>query len=84
MEKQDIDRLLDLLIDGKWYTIKEITDKTRIEEHKVKLVTSFLREFQFARIDKKTGRIRLNTSTKEFLEKLGKADSNSSYEEITA
>jgi DNA polymerase III delta subunit len=84
MDRQAIDKLLDALMDGKWHTAREIIDKTRIEEHKLKLITSFLREFQFIQEDKKTERIKLKTSTKELLEKLGKTDPNSSYEEITA
>jgi DNA-binding IclR family transcriptional regulator len=84
MDKQVIDKLLDMLMDGKWHTAKEITDKTRIEENKARLITSFLREFQFIQEDKKTGRIRLSALTKELFQKLGKTDPNSSYEEITA
>lgn len=84
MEKQDGDKLLDVLKDGKWHTAKEIMDKTRIEEHKEKLLMSFLREFEFIQADKKADRMRLNPSTKEFLEKLGKINPTSSYEEITA
>ena len=84
MKKQDADKLLDMLKDGKWYTTTEIVDKAKIEEHKLKLLTSFLRKFEFIQVDKKAGRMRLNLSTKKFLDKLGEVNPTSSYEEITA
>jgi predicted transcriptional regulator len=83
MKKQDIENLLDLLKDGKWYTAEKIMDKTRINEYKAKLMISFLQEFQFIQVDKKSGRIKLTISAKRFLENLEKTDA-ASYEEIMA
>lgn len=84
MKKQDIDKLLYMLKDGEWHTTAEMMDEIKIEEYKVKLLLSFLQEFQFIRVDKKKSRIRLNPSMKEFLEKLKNINPASSYEEITA
>jgi DNA-binding IclR family transcriptional regulator len=84
MQKEYVDKLLNALTDGKWHTVEEIADKTRIQEQKVKIIASFVKEFKFIKEDKKTGRIRLTRTTMTFLEKLGKTDQNSSYEEITA
>jgi hypothetical protein len=84
MKKQDVDKFLDALKNGKWHTTTEIAGKTKIEEHKLKLLTSFLRKFEFIQTDKKTDRMRLNPSTKKFLDKLGEVNPTSSYEEITA
>ena len=84
MKKQDIDKFLDALKDGKWHTVAEIIDRTRIEEHKMKLLTSFLQKFEFIQVDEKANRMRLDSSTKKFLEKLGEINPTSSYEEITA
>jgi chromosome segregation and condensation protein ScpB len=84
MKRQDVDKFLDALKDGERHIMEETLHKTKIEEHKARLIVSFLLEFQFIQMDKKTGRTKLCTSTKEFLEKLGEIDSTSFYEEITA
>lgn len=80
MTNQSIDKVLDVLKDGKWHTPEEITNRTRIEEPKIKLITSFIQRFQFIQIDKK-GKIKLTSLTKKFLEK---TDPAPFYEEITA
>jgi hypothetical protein len=83
MGKQDIDKLLEALTDGKWHTLEEIVQKTGIEEYRAKLVISFLQQFQFIQIDKKNGKIKLSTLTRRFLEKLGDPNEASSfYEEM--
>lgn len=84
MKKQGIEKLLDALKDREWHTVAETINRTGIEECRMKLVTSFLQEFQFIQQDKKRGKIKLTISTTEFLEKLEKTDPVSSYEEITA
>ncbi len=85
MERQDIDKLLEALIDGKWHTLEEIVQKTGIEEYRAKLVISFLQQFQFIQTDKKTGKIKLSALMRQFLEKLGDPNSASSfYEEMIA
>jgi predicted transcriptional regulator len=85
MEKQDVDKLLDVLKDGKWHSIEQIVQKTGIEEYKAKLVISFLEQFHFVHTDKKTGKIKLTALTKQFLEKLEDHTRPSSfYEEMIA
>jgi hypothetical protein len=81
MERQDIDKLLEVLIDGKWHTIEEIVQKTDIEEYRAKLVIAFLQQFQFIQIDEKTEKIKLSTSMRQFLEKLGDPNEASSFYE---
>ena len=84
MKKQDVDKFLDALKNGKWHSTTEIAERTRIEEHKLMLLTSLLQKFEFIQADKKAHRIRLNPSTKKLLDKLGEGNPTSSYEEITA
>jgi len=84
MEKQDIDKLLDALRDGKWHTQKQIVQETGIEEYKAKLIIAFLRRFQFIQTHKKTRKIKLNILTRQFLEKLANPKSSSFYEEMIA
>jgi len=81
MERQDIDKLLEVLIDGKWHTLEEIVQKTAIEEYRAKLVISFLQQFQFIQMDKRSGKIKLGTLMRQFLEKLGDPNEASSFYE---
>ena len=83
MHKQHIDKLLETLIDGKWHTSEEVINKTKIQNPKILLITSFLHEFKFIQVDHENQKIRLDTLTKRFLQKLNE-DANPYYEEITA
>jgi DNA-binding IclR family transcriptional regulator len=84
MDKQTIDKILDALKNGNQHTLLEITEKTNIQEPKAKLIVSFLQKFQFVQVDKRNGKIRLSSLTRQFLEKLDKHDPTAFYEEITA
>lgn len=83
MDKQATDRILETLKNGRYHTLKEITEKTAMEERKVRLIIAFLEKFQFINVDKNEN-IKLSTLTKQFLHKLNETDPTSSYEEITA
>lgn len=83
MNKQAIDKILDILKNGKQHTLEEITEKTGIKEPKVRIITAFLQKFQFIKVNK-NGNIKLRALIKQFLDKLDKTDPKPSYEEITA
>ena len=73
MEKQKllaIDEILDLLKNGEWHELKEITDKTRLRELKVEIITSFLAEYDFLEFDKKEKKIKLSPQLLLFLKKI--------------
>jgi DNA-binding IclR family transcriptional regulator len=76
-----MDQILDILKDGKWHSLQEIIDQTKIQERKVRLITSFLQKFQLVQLEKKNKRIRVDALTKQFIEMI---DPTTSYEEITA
>ena len=56
--------ILEILKDGKWHSIKELTDKTKLHEFKLQMIIDFLTNFNFAEIRKQSGEIKL---TREFL-----------------
>jgi len=65
-----IDEILEVLENGKWHDLKEIVEKTRLHEPKLKLVTSFLAEYDFVQLDPAISRIRLTPQLLNFLKKI--------------
>ncbi len=65
-----IDEILELLKNGDWHGLKEISNKTQLKKFKVELITSFLAEYDFLEFDKKEKRIKLSPQLLHFLEKI--------------
>lgn len=65
-----IDEILELLRDGKWHEVKEVAEKTGLHEFKVKLVTSFLAEYDFVLQDSVRNRVKLTSQLLNFLKKI--------------
>ena len=59
-----MEAILEILKDGKWHSIKELADKTKLHEFKLQMIIDFLANFNFAEIRKQSGEIKL---TREFL-----------------
>ena len=66
-----IDEILELLEDGKWHDIKEITKKSNLQEFKVEMICGFLSEYAFIDFDKEQQKTKLTTTTLKFIEKIG-------------
>jgi hypothetical protein len=84
MQRQDTDKLLDALKDGRWHRTEDVQHATGLGARKTKLILSFMNKFDLIQTDEKTNKIRLSRLTKQFLEKLDDTDPAKSYEEITA
>jgi hypothetical protein len=65
-----IDEILELLRNGQWHELKEITEKTQLRELKIQLITSFLIEYDFLEYDKDKKKIRLSPTVRAFLKKI--------------
>lgn len=65
-----IDDILDVLKDGKWHSLKKISEKTRLHELKVELLTNFLAEYDFIELDEKEHKTRLTQPLLDFLRKV--------------
>lgn len=65
-----IDEILDVLKNGKWHDLKEISDKTQLQGLKVELLTNFLAEYDFIELNKKEHKTRLTTVVLNFLRKV--------------
>jgi hypothetical protein len=62
--------VLQLLENGKWYYIKDIPKLTSLNSNKVDYITEFLAKYNFVKIDETNQRIKLDTTTTDFLKKI--------------
>jgi DNA-binding IclR family transcriptional regulator len=65
-----IDEILDVLKNGKWHNLKEISEKTHLQGLKVELLTQFLAEYDFIELNKKEHKTKLTPSLLGFLRKI--------------
>lgn len=65
-----IDEILEVLRNGKWHDLKEVTEKTGLHEVKVKLITSFLAEYDFVQRDPTSSMVKLAPQLRSFLKKI--------------
>jgi len=65
-----VEDILMLLENGKWHNLKEIREKTKLNNLKVKSVTKFLLEYNFIKLDEGEQKIKLAQSMKKFLKKI--------------
>lgn len=68
--QSQINKVLELLRDGKWHTIKDVSQKSKIQEFKINVLTDFLAEYSFLDINKKDKKARLAQVFVEFLEEI--------------
>jgi uncharacterized protein YdeI (YjbR/CyaY-like superfamily) len=65
-----IDQIIECLKDGKWRTIHEISEKTRLHEFKVKIAADFLADYSFLELDHRTNKARLSAAFLGFVKKV--------------
>ena len=64
-----IDRVLWLLLDGKWHTLNKVSEAIQIDMAKLEKIATFLEEFNF--IEFNAPRVRITPETKKLLEDIG-------------
>jgi hypothetical protein len=62
--------ILWLLENGKWHNLSDIEEKTQLSGHKVKNVTNFLAEYNLVKLDKTGHKVKLDSPTRRFLDKI--------------
>ncbi len=62
-----IDEILELLEDGKWHDIKEVMEKSNLQEFKVEMIYDFLAEYAFIDFNKEQKKAKLTPTTLKFL-----------------
>jgi len=59
-----------MLKDGKWHSIREISQKSKLNECKIELLTNFLSAFSFLELNRQQKKARLSKAFTEFLKKI--------------
>lgn len=61
--------VLEILSDGRWYMMKEIQQKAKIDEAQLEWIMDFLTEYGFIVRDEAGKKVRLDRTVQEFLAK---------------
>jgi len=75
--KMPADAILELLENGKWHYLKEIGEKTHLDNSKVEMVTKFLATYNFIKLDEIKHRVKIDPSTNKFLKRIRKLEEKS-------
>ena len=62
--------ILQLLENGKWYYLKDITEKACLPSFKVENVTKFLAKYNFVKLDEAEQKIKIDLATSMFLKRI--------------
>lgn len=62
--------ILQLLENGKWHYLKELTEKTCLNRYKVENVTKFLAKYNFVKLDEAEQKVKLDSPTIRFLKRI--------------
>jgi hypothetical protein len=62
--------ILQLLENGKWHSLKDITEKTQLTSFKVENVTKFLAKYNFVKLDKAEKKVKLDPPTNRFFKRI--------------
>jgi len=63
-----IGRILDLLSDGEWHGIEELKQVLNHPGHATEEILAFLEKYEFAKVDGKNKRVKINKDFQELLE----------------
>jgi len=58
---------LEMLGDGKWHGIEELQLRPRLNEQKMQEITTFLNKYDFVKIDKEHGKVKINQNFRKLL-----------------
>jgi len=69
---EKIDKILTLLEDGEWHRITEITQKTKLNQTKIQLITNFLTKYNIIELNETEQKAKLTLPTHKFIKKTKK------------
>jgi DNA-binding IclR family transcriptional regulator len=61
--------VLELLGDGKWYGIEELQRRLGLDEREVQEIMRFLNKYDFVKVDKEHGKVKINRDFQKLLAK---------------
>jgi len=59
--------LLEVLGDGKWHGIEELQLRLGLNERKVQEIMTFLNKYDFVKVDKERGKVKINRNFQRLL-----------------
>ncbi|MCW4006198.1 MAG: hypothetical protein NWF04_06345 [Candidatus Bathyarchaeota archaeon] len=62
-----IEMVLEVLSDGEWHSIMEIQQLTELNEQQTKEIAAFLFEYEFAKVDVESNKVRISKCFRELL-----------------
>ncbi len=62
--------ILQILENGKWHSLKDLTEKTQLNSFKVENVTKFLAKYNFVKLDEAEQKVKLDPPTSRFLKRI--------------
>ncbi|MGC9345275.1 MAG: hypothetical protein ACP5ER_00575 [Candidatus Bathyarchaeales archaeon] len=62
-----IAEILEMLNDGKWHTLEEIQQKTKMDKNQIQPIIEFLEEYNFIVMDEAKKKIKLDKTVQKFL-----------------
>lgn len=66
MTTEIIARILELLKDGKWHTLQEIQQRTKVDKDQIYRITDFLEKYSFIVADDMEKKVRLDKIVRKF------------------
>ncbi len=60
-------KMMEILNDGEWHTLKEIKQKTRLDKNQIQKVLKFLERYGFIAVDKTARKVILDKTVQKFL-----------------
>jgi len=60
-------KILEILYDGKWHTLYEIQQKTKLDKNQIQQVIEFLKEYGFISVDEMARKTILDKTVQKFL-----------------
>jgi DNA-binding IclR family transcriptional regulator len=62
-----ITMILEILGDGKWHGIEELQQRLELNEREVQEIITFLNKYDFVKIDKEHGKVKINRNFQKLL-----------------
>ena len=62
--------IIQLLENGKWHLLTDITEKTCLPRFKVETVTKFLAKYNFVKLDEAEQKVKIDSPTNRFFKRI--------------
>jgi DNA-binding IclR family transcriptional regulator len=71
--------ILQLLENGKWHYLKDITEKTCLPSFKVESITKFLAKYNFVKLDEAEQKVKIDPPTNRFFKRIRQLENEKNH-----